>query len=321
MLIEQISMPANELPAVSVGIPFYNAEKYLLDAVKSVFAQTHQNWELILIDDGSTDRSLEIARAINDPRVRVYSDGKNKRLAARLNELTHLAKHEFLARMDADDLMSRRRLERQLRVLISDQRVDLVTTGVCSLGGDCEPMGLRSVAEGHVISPYMLLRGNSGIVHASVLGRREWFLRNPYKEDLPLAEDANLWVRAYARKDLRVRFIPDPLYYYREDGNVVVEKLLLSYAIGTSTIWHGAGREFRLRDKIRALVATYSRRMAVRALSASGRMDIVRARRNSVPLTSTDRARILKEIADIRALYLPGNRRLNGSGIARGSNS
>src|SRR5690554_4188978 len=95
-----------DLPSVSIGIPFFNAEAYLLDAIKSVFAQTHQNWELILLDDGSTDRSLEIARSIDDPRVRVYSDGQNKHLAARLNEIARLARYEYLARMDADDLMA-----------------------------------------------------------------------------------------------------------------------------------------------------------------------------------------------------------------------
>ena len=67
---------------VSIAIPFYNAEKYLRDSIRSVFAQTHQDWELILMDDGSTDGSLAIAKSIKDPRVSVYSDGQNKKLAA-----------------------------------------------------------------------------------------------------------------------------------------------------------------------------------------------------------------------------------------------
>jgi len=82
---------------VTIGLPFYNAEKYLTDAIRAVFAQTHQHWELILIDDGSTDGSLKIAKSVQDPRVRVYSDGKNKKLAARLNEITKLAKYEYIA--------------------------------------------------------------------------------------------------------------------------------------------------------------------------------------------------------------------------------
>ncbi|MEK5752755.1 glycosyltransferase family 2 protein, partial [Acinetobacter variabilis] len=72
---------------ISIGIPFFNAEKYLEDAIKSVLAQTFQNWELILVDDGSIDRSLEIARSFNDPRIRIIADGHNRRLAYRLNQI------------------------------------------------------------------------------------------------------------------------------------------------------------------------------------------------------------------------------------------
>src|SRR5699024_12652561 len=86
-------MNKDSMPAISIGLPFYNAEEFLLDSIKSIFAQTYQNWELILIDDGSTDNSLSIAQSIDDPRVRLYSDGKNKKLAARLNEIAKLARH------------------------------------------------------------------------------------------------------------------------------------------------------------------------------------------------------------------------------------
>ena len=91
-------------PLISVGIPFYNSEKYLADAIKSVLAQTFQNWELILVDDGSTDNSLETAREFEkqDSRIRVISDGKNKKLPARLNQIIAESKGEYIARMDAE---------------------------------------------------------------------------------------------------------------------------------------------------------------------------------------------------------------------------
>ncbi len=72
---------------VSIGIPFYNNEQTLVDTIRSVFAQTYQGWELILVDDGSSDRSLEIARSVDDERVRVITDGQNKKLPARLNQI------------------------------------------------------------------------------------------------------------------------------------------------------------------------------------------------------------------------------------------
>ena len=292
-------------PLVSIGISFYNAEATLLDAVRSVFAQTHINWELILLDDGSVDRSLEIAQSIDDSRVRVYSDGRNKRLAARLNEMRQLARSDFMARMDADDLMAPTRIARQLEVLMANPEVDLVSTGVCSLKDDHEPVGVRCVGPGHSVHPRELLGGHSGIVHASILGRKAWFERNPYNEDLPISQDTNLWVRAYSRSDLRAEFVPEPLYYYREDGSVNVRKLLLAYRIGRKTILRDARAGFSLVDKVTAFAASSGRSVAVRALDTLGRMDVIRARRNPVGLAEADRQRLIREIAAIRGLELP----------------
>lgn len=286
-------------PPVSIGLPFYNAEAYLADAIKSVFAQTHANWELILVDDGSTDRSLEIARSVNDPRVRVYSDGQNKRLAARLNEITQLARYNLLARMDADDMMCRRRIEKQVRVLETRPQVDLVTTGVCSLRDNGEPMGVRCVPEGHRVVPTQLLEGKSGIVHASLLGRRNWFLRNPYDESLERSQDTNLWVTSHAKNDLSVHFISEPLYYYREDGNVTIEKLLLSYKIGRRMILRNARGGYRFADIAKAYTSTMAKSVVASLLSLVGKMDIIRERRNTGNMSPTETESIRDEIRHI----------------------
>ena len=77
---------------VSIGIPFYNSAEFLKDAIRSVFAQTYAEWELLLVDDGSNDGSLAIANSIDDPRVRVFSDGKHKGLISRLNQMIGLSR-------------------------------------------------------------------------------------------------------------------------------------------------------------------------------------------------------------------------------------
>ena len=290
---------------VSIGIPFYNAEKYLLDAVRSVFAQTYQNWELILLDDGSTDKSLQIALSIDDPRVRVYSDGVQRRLAARLNQIVQLSRYDLVARMDADDLMSRDRIEKQVRIIESDPHVDLVTAGVCSLTEGNEPVGFRCVSDNHKILPRELLEGKAGILHGAILGRREWFLRNPYNEELPRSQDTNLWIRAFAKKDLNIQFISEPLYYYREDGNVTVDKLLLSYRLHRSMIWRDATAEFGTLNRSRAFVSSCVKSMAVHALAACGRLDLVRKRRNAVVLGQPDKIRVVAEISELRSYPIP----------------
>lgn len=226
----------NNLPPVSIGIPFYNAEPFLIDSIKSIFAQTHQNWELILMDDGSTDRSLEIAHSIDDPRVRVYSDGKNKKLAARLNEIHSLARYDYVVRMDADDMIARDKIEKQLLFLLNRPELDLVTTGVCSITDSSIPYGVRVPKEGHSINSYKILRGSHGIVHAAILGRKEWFLRNPYDPNDSWAEDYKLWVRSIKKNDLAIGFINEPLYFYRELGSATLQKMLTGKRIGRQVL-------------------------------------------------------------------------------------
>lgn len=293
------------LPPITIGIPFYNAESTLLDAVRSVFAQTHQDWELILQDDGSTDKSLELARSIKDPRVKVYSDGQNRQLAARLNEISGLASHDYIARMDADDLMSPERIERQLKVLVSNPKLDMVSTGICSLTDSHEPVGVRGVPCSHIISARSLLLGGSGIVHASLLGKRAWFLRNSYREDMRTGQDANLWVRAFGKDDLVVGFISDPLYYYREDGNVVIKKLIAAYRQLLRTISEDAGPIFSSRDKVQCYFILIIKIIGVIVLDKTGLLRLLRRKRNKNSLTHQEKIRIKKNIEYVRSAQLP----------------
>jgi len=80
---------------VSIGIPFYNAQDFLEQAILSVLNQDYKSFELLLIDDGSTDKSLDIAYRFQDERIKVIHDGQNKGLSARLNELVALSKGEY----------------------------------------------------------------------------------------------------------------------------------------------------------------------------------------------------------------------------------
>src|SRR4051812_44688990 len=100
---------------VSILMPAYNAERYVAEAVASVLAQTHRDFELLAIDDGSTDGTLGILQsfAATDPRVRILSH-ENTGMGRALNAALERCRHEWVARMDADDVMVPDRLERQL---------------------------------------------------------------------------------------------------------------------------------------------------------------------------------------------------------------
>src|SRR6187399_2780245 len=110
---------------ITIGLPFLNPGHRLAYAIQSVLAQTIQDWELLLVDDGSTDESVALASSLADKRIRLIRDGRNLGLPARLNQIAELASGEILVRMDADDLMHPTRIKRLVDVLDSDPTVDV----------------------------------------------------------------------------------------------------------------------------------------------------------------------------------------------------
>lgn len=214
---------------ISIGIPFFNAVAYLEDAIKSVLAQTFQEWELILVDDGSSDGSLDIAKKYEqlDSRVRVISDGLNKKLPTRLNEIIKEAKFDYIARMDADDIMHPQRLEKQLSFLEDNKKYDLVSSGLISIDNQNEVKGFRCVSQ--LYDNFSKPSLSYPVVHPSVMARKSWYLRNQYSERYPRAEDFELWTRSIINNDFRMAVLPDLLLYYREEGNLSRDKIIKSY--------------------------------------------------------------------------------------------
>lgn len=197
---------------VSIGIPFYNAQRTLRDAIRSVFAQTYQEWELILVDDGSVDGSLEIAESVRDSRIRVVSDGKNMKLPTRLNQIAEIANGALLARMDADDLMHPARLERQVAFMTQNPGVDIMGSGATIIDQDGAPQGWRGCCS-HAPSPRDVL--DSGMfIHPTVMMRTRWAREHPYAPKFIRAEDLELWNRSYG--NATTGCLPESLLFYRE---------------------------------------------------------------------------------------------------------
>lgn len=183
-------------PVVTVGIPFYNNEGTLLNAIKSIFSQSFEDWELILVDDGSTDNGRNIAVSIDDPRVHVLpSDGQNKCLSARLNQIAQAARGEFIARMDADDLSYPQRLAKQLEFLNIHKDVDVVGTSMCIIDKQMRPSCKVTVPQTHDLIGKDKFR-SVHIAHATVMARAEWFRRWPYDEKCFRTQDQELWMRS-----------------------------------------------------------------------------------------------------------------------------
>ena len=208
---------------VTIGLPFYNAEKYLALAIESVLQQTYTDWELLLLDDGSTDNSLSIAQsyAQKDSRIRVISDGKNKNLATRLNELPSLAQGLYLARMDADDIMHSARIERQLAVLKAHPEIDVLGTNAYIINDENAVTSTR-----YPITPKNTLTRVKSFIHPTIIAKKQWFLENPYDTKALRMEDAELWYRTHSKYHF-VR-LNEPLLFYREVGNNYYKKYFLA---------------------------------------------------------------------------------------------
>jgi glycosyltransferase involved in cell wall biosynthesis len=215
---------AENPPLVTVGLPVYNPGSFLSWAIRSVFAQTYSSWELVVVDDGSTDGSLERLRWIEDPRVRVLTDGKRRGLPYRLNQILEEASGDFIARMDADDLMDPRRLESQVAHLLENPGLDAVTTGAYMIDQRNQPFALWPTRQPSLQD--VLSWG--GYLHASLLARRGWYQKNPYSLDYPRAEDREFFVRTW--NTAKISVLAEPLYFYRWFGVVKPQHLLLGYA-------------------------------------------------------------------------------------------
>jgi glycosyltransferase involved in cell wall biosynthesis len=202
---------------VSIILPAYNAGGSLLLAVESIRQQTLREWELILLDDGSTDESVEKIRNLNDSRIRIYSDNLNRGLAYRLNQGVSLCSSKYLARMDADDICFMRRLELQFNFLQDHPAIDLVATKAIVFNDeDYSLIGLLPNKIPHdliIASPWKSIP----MPHPTWMGRTEWFKRHLYKiPEVMRAEDQELLLRSM--NESKFHTLPEVLLAYRQSA-------------------------------------------------------------------------------------------------------
>lgn len=207
-------MNANN-PIISVILPCYNAEKFLPLAVDSILNQTYKNFELIIIDDGSTDNSNSFLHKIQDPRVRVLLNDKNQGLIFTLNRGISEARAEFISRMDADDIATPNRLRIQLDYL-QKNALDLVGCNAKIFG--VETRRILTYPQ-HEDAIRLMALFASPFAHPTVLGRRKVF-ELLYSQEYPHAEDYELWTRVLAA-GFRCGNVPQVLLNYREHANQI----------------------------------------------------------------------------------------------------
>jgi glycosyltransferase involved in cell wall biosynthesis len=220
----QNQLQDNSQPLVTVAMPVYNAGKYLRLAVLSIVKQTFKNWELLIIDDGSTDNALDSIADIQDGRIRILRDGENKGLAARLNEAIDLAHGQYLARMDQDDVSYPERFERQVHALQNEHELDLVAVRAITISGNNQLTGLLACDLSKEEISAKPWRGFY-LPHPTWMGKIAWFRRYRYTTPGPyFCEDQELLLRSYDRSQFLM--IMEPLFAYRLRDSINWRKLI-----------------------------------------------------------------------------------------------
>lgn len=285
---------------VTIGLPFFNNASTVLLSVRSVLAQSFEDWKLILLDDGSTDGSLDLARQIDEPRIVVISDGMNVGLAKRLNQLTELAESPLLARMDADDIMHPRRLEHEVAALEGGEADVLVFSDAISVDVDDRPTGYRRSLVSPSVSSHFR---SSPYIHPTLLGPTEWFRSNRYDPSYRRCQDQELWVRTLGHQ--AVVTLGEPLLYLREAGTVSAAKYATSME-GTRRVLRDHGRErLGLAGTGLRIAETFVKQAAYSIADRAGQADrLVRSR--AMPLSAAEQNRHAEIISKISATRVLG---------------
>ncbi len=286
---------------VSIGLPFFNNRKTLADAIRSVFAQTLCDWELILVDDGSTDASLALAQGVLDPRVRVISDGVNRGLASRLNQIAGLARGKYLARLDGDDMMHPERLERQIAALECNRGADMADTAMYSLDRGDRPRGMQGLIRGDTRPIAVLTRAL--LLHATITGHTEWFRRHPYDESRRRTEDRELFIRTF--RHLSFIHLAEALYFCREELSVRLDKYLTSCQETRSLFRQYAPKLVGRRRTATLCLASWLKGEIYR-LCIHLHAEQYLVRRRSTPLTEEQTTAAAETIERIRSTPVPG---------------
>jgi glycosyltransferase involved in cell wall biosynthesis len=211
-------MMTTEAPLISVCMPVYNAERYVCEAVQSILAQTLGDFELLALDDGSTDGSLRILQryAARDPRIRLISR-PNKGLVASLNELVDQARGEFIARMDADDITMPERFEKQVEYLRAHPECAVVGCRVWETDADGDTVTEYPTLSDHdEIDAFHFRLMGPALLHPSVMMRRAAVLAIGGYRSFAVSEEIDLYLRL--AEHWRLGRVPDYLLKYRIHG-------------------------------------------------------------------------------------------------------
>ena len=215
-----ITNSGNNTPSISVVMPVYNDGPYLNEAIDSILCQSFSDFEFIIINDGSTDNSLDIIKSYRDPRIILLQNKTNKGISKSLNYGLRYVKGRYIARMDANDIALSKRFEKQREYLIKEEEIGLVTCVYKNISpeGDSLPTFNRDISPSNS-QVYIFFRNY--IPHSSVMINRDVIPNIRYNEDC-VAEDFDLWMQLSEKTEFYI--VPYVLMKIRIDKEGLSQK-------------------------------------------------------------------------------------------------
>jgi len=202
-------------------MPVYNGEKYLAQAINSILQQTYSNFELLIINDGSTDNSLSIIKSFNDSRIRLLNNPTNLGLVITRNKGISEARGKYIAMLDCDDVALPQRLALQVDFLNQNPEYGVVGSQIMLVDDEGKISRIiKYKAKPQFISSILFF--NNYLAQSSVLVRVNLIKVLQYRLEYPMAEDYDLWVRL--ARVTKIKIIQEPLVKYRLHANNITKQ-------------------------------------------------------------------------------------------------
>ncbi len=213
----------------TVIIPVYRAEKYIAATVQSVIEQTYKNFELLIVDDGSPDKSIEICQQFTDPRIRIIRQ-ENRGVAAARNQGIREAKGEYIGFLDADDIWLPTKLEKHIEHLENSPAVGVSYSYAAFINAEGKSLGIYQLPKTNNITPVNILLRDPIGSGSNLIARREVFAAIKFQDNLDgtvedfyfdedrqlhPSEDTECWLRMNLKSELKFEGIPEVLLQYR----------------------------------------------------------------------------------------------------------
>lgn len=203
-------------PLVSIVLPAYNCEKYIHATIDSLLNQTYQNFELLIINDGSTDGTTKIIDTYTDSRIQLINNSKNEGLIFSLNKGLALAKGKYIARIDADDICLSTRIEKQVQWLEKNTNTVILATQIQLINEEGLVVGHWTLDQQKTTAKHIknAMLWHCCIAHPTVMMRSKIIKQYQYATNQKHSEDYGLWLEVLSDNYI-IEKIPEPLLHYR----------------------------------------------------------------------------------------------------------